>query len=149
MSYLMKSLVEKKDIDRVIKEVAEKVLVLRFGKVNNPDCMQCDEILFKTSKKLANMADIYLVDIDDVPVYTKYFDISIIPATIFFFNGQHIKVDYGTQDHTKFIGAFASKQDFIDLVEVIYRGAMKGKLIVASPIDARNIPKYDLLYKDI
>ena len=145
----MRSLIQKKDVDRVIKEVAEKVLVLRFGKVDNPDCLQCDEILFKTSEKLANMAEIYLVDIHDVPVYTKYFDISIIPATVFFFNGQHIKVDYGTQDHTKFIGSFASKQDFIDLVEVVYRGAMRGKLIVMSPIDPKNVPKYELLYQDI
>jgi len=51
--------------------------------------------LAKTVDDLALMARIYLVDVDQVPVYVNYFDISLIPSTIFFFNAQHIKVDWG------------------------------------------------------
>lgn len=149
MSFTLKSLRCKKDVDQAIKGTIDKVLVLRFGKEDSLDCMRIDEILSKTAPLLSRMADVYVVDAGAVPVYTRYFDITITPATVFFFNGQHMKVDYGTADHTKFIGCFKTKQNFLDLVEVIYRGAMQGKLVVNSPIDQGDLPKYDLLYMDI
>ena len=48
----------------------------------------------KNHHAVSQMADVYLVDADLVPVYTQYFDITLIPATLFFFNGQHMKVDW-------------------------------------------------------
>ncbi|RZC43544.1 hypothetical protein C5167_036493 [Papaver somniferum] len=44
-------------------------------------------------------------------------------------------------DHTKWIGEFHRKQDFIDVVEAIFRGAMKGKLIVSCPLPPERIPR--------
>ncbi|XP_014673586.1 PREDICTED: thioredoxin-like protein 4B [Priapulus caudatus] len=148
MASLLEKLCTKSDIDNAIKSTEELVLVLRFGRESDLVCMELDEILWKTAAGLSKMAKIFSVEVDGASVYMQYFDITLIPATIFFFNGQHMKVDWGTPDHTKFIGSFRNKQDFIDVVEVIYRGAMRGKLMVKNPLDPQNVPKYELLYKE-
>jgi hypothetical protein len=146
---VLHSLQTKKEVDNVIKTTEDKVLILRFGREADIVCRQMDDILLKAQTELDNMAAIYIVNVDAVPVYTEYFDITLIPATVFFFNAQHMKVDWGTPDHTKFIGSFKTKQNLIDVAETVYRGAMRGKLIVPSPLDPRDVPKYSLLYKDI
>uniref|UniRef100_K3WKC1 Thioredoxin-like protein 4B n=1 Tax=Globisporangium ultimum (strain ATCC 200006 / CBS 805.95 / DAOM BR144) TaxID=431595 RepID=K3WKC1_GLOUD len=146
---LLSQLTTKAALDAAIQGTKDKVLVLRFGRAADIACMQQDDVLAKCERELSKMAQIFLVEAEQMPLYSQYFDISLIPATIFFFNGQHMKVDYGTPDHTKFIGAFRIKQDFIDLVEVIYRGAIHGKHIVSCPIEKSRIPQYNLIYKDI
>eukprot|EP00048_Salpingoeca_helianthica_P001285 m.48163 g.48163 ORF g.48163 m.48163 type:complete len:105 (+) comp11344_c0_seq1:108-422(+) len=102
----------------------------------------------KAAPLLKRMAEIYLVEMDLVPVYVEYFDITLVPATVFFFNAQHMKVDCGTPDHSKFIGPFSSVQDVIDLVETLYRAALHGKVIVRCPFERSHIPQYTLLYTE-
>ena len=48
---------------------------------------------------------------------------------------QHIMVDLGTGDNNKINWAMTNKQDFIDIVETVYRGARKGRGLVTSPVD--------------
>ncbi|CAI5727274.1 unnamed protein product [Hyaloperonospora brassicae] len=145
----LEQLVTKAAVDDAIRGTRDRVLVLRFGRASDVTCLQQDDVLARCEHALSKMARLCLVEAEHVPVYCHYFDITLIPATVFFVNGQHMKVDYGTPDHTKFIGAFRTKQDFIDLVEVIYRGARHGKSIVNCPIEKSHIPQYDLIYKDI
>ena len=38
---------------------------------------------------------------------------------------------------------------FVFVFQAIFRGAMKGKLIVNCPLPPERIPKYQLLYKDV
>ncbi|XP_004496162.1 uncharacterized protein [Cicer arietinum] len=151
MSNLLTNLSQKSEVDSIIRDTIDKVLVLRFGRVSDPVCLQLDQILSKAAREVSKFATVALVDIDspDIQVYVKYFDITLIPSTVFFFNAHHMKMDSGTADHTKWIGAFQKKQDFIDVVETIFRGAMKGKLIVNCPLPPERIPKYQLLYKDV
>lgn len=148
MSIGLRKLTTKKEVDGAIKETIDKVLVLRFGE--EADCLRIDDTLSKAAPLLSRMAEVYAVEPHSVPVYTRYLDVTITPATVFFFNGQHIKIESDrSADHTKFVGCFRTKQDVIDLVEVVYRGAMRGKLVVTCPIEPAHMPQYDLLYMGI
>ncbi|CAL9006066.1 unnamed protein product [Prunus brigantina] len=151
MSYLLTTLTKKQEVDSLIRSTIDKVLVLRFGRASDSVCLLLDDVLEKTAREVSKFAAVALIDIDseDIQVYAKYFDITLIPSTVFFFNAHHMKMDSGTADHTKWVGAFQRKQDFIDVVEAIFRGAMKGKLIVSCPLPPERIPKYQLLYKDV
>ena len=50
---------------------------------------------------------------------------------------QHIMIDLGTGNNNKINWAMTDKQEFIDIVEVVYRGARKGRGLVVSPKGAR------------
>ncbi|ONK72426.1 uncharacterized protein A4U43_C04F19310 [Asparagus officinalis] len=151
MSYALPNLSSKREVDSIIRDTLDRVLVLRFGRCSDPICLQLDDILAKSSRDISKFGVVALVDMDaeEVQVYVKYFDITLIPSTVFFFNAHHMKMDSGTADHTKWIGSFHYKQDFIDVVEAIFRGAMKGKLIVSCPLPPERIPRFQLLFKDL
>ncbi|KAL7113272.1 hypothetical protein ACP275_04G052000 [Erythranthe tilingii] len=151
MEYLLPTLREKREVDSLIRDTIDKVLVLRFGLSSDSVCLQLDDVLYKSAKDVSRFAAVALVDVDspEIQVYVKYFDITFVPSTIFFFNAHHMKMDSGSADHTKWIGTFQKKQDFVDVVEAIYRGAMKGKLIVSCPLPPERIPKFELLYKNV
>lgn len=47
MSFLLPKLTSKTEVDHAIKSTAEKVLVLRFGRDEDPVCLQLDDIVSK------------------------------------------------------------------------------------------------------
>lgn len=55
MSFLLPKLTSKKEVDQAIKSVAEKVLVLRFGKDDDPVCLQLDDIVRANFKNVLLM----------------------------------------------------------------------------------------------
>ncbi|KMZ74578.1 Thioredoxin-like protein 4B [Zostera marina] len=156
-SFVLPTMKTKREVDTFLMNTLDKVAVLRFsGKyspssTSNIDCVLLDDILCKVSREVSKFAEIALVDADaeEIQVYVKYFDITLFPSTVFFFNTYHMKMNSGSADHTKWVGSFHSKQDFIDVVEVIFRGAMNGKLIVGCPLPPDRIPKFQLLFNDI
>lgn len=126
MSYVLRTLTKKQEVDSIIRDTIDKVLVLRFGRSSDHDCLLLDDVvclfflihqrfslnpffflilnfsspstqLAKSAREVSKFASVALVDIDseDIQVYVNYFDITLIPSTIFFFNAHHMKMDSG------------------------------------------------------
>jgi hypothetical protein len=51
----------------------------------------------------------------------------------FFFRNRHIQVDTATGNNNKITWAFDEKQDLVDIIEVVYREARKGRGLAVAP----------------
>ena len=51
-------------------------------------------------------------------------------------------VDFGTGNNNKLNFLITTKQEIIDIIETVYRGAKKGKGLVVSPKDYSSKYKY-------
>lgn len=58
------------------------------------------------------------------------------PMTImFFWRNKHMMCDFGTGNNNKLNWVLEDKEELIDIIETIYRGARKGRGLVVSPKD--------------
>ena len=99
------------------------------------DCSSQFEVLAKVSEKVKLFAVIYLVDIEEVPDFNAMYELYDPCTVMFFFRNKHIMVDLGTGDNNKINWALDNKQELINIIEVVYRGAKQGKGLVMSPKD--------------
>ncbi|KAL0220832.1 hypothetical protein RCL1_000686 [Eukaryota sp. TZLM3-RCL] len=121
------------EVDQAILYEKERLVILRFGHDLDPICMSMDETLYRTAGRLINMAVIYLVDITEVPDFNTMYELFDPCSVMFFFRNKHIMVDIGTGENNKITLPIEDDQDFIDIVETVYRGAAKGQGLVSAP----------------
>lgn len=76
-------------INRLFRIFVELILVSTW--------LFIDRQLYKSARDVSRFATVALVDVEseEIQVYLKYFDITFIPSTIFFFNAHHMKMDSG------------------------------------------------------
>ncbi|KAJ8424779.1 hypothetical protein Cgig2_008847 [Carnegiea gigantea] len=94
-----------------------------------------DEVLASVAETIKNFAVIYLVDITEVPDFNTMYELYDPSTVMFFFRNKHIMIDLGTGNNNKINWALKDKQEFIDIVETVYRGARKGRGLVIAPKD--------------
>ncbi|KAL0232879.1 hypothetical protein GEMRC1_011626 [Eukaryota sp. GEM-RC1] len=121
------------EVDQAILYEKERLVIIRFGDDSHPDCMEMDETLYKTACRLINMAVIYLVDNTEVADFNTMYELFDPVSVMFFFRNKHIMVDIGTGENNKITIPIADDQEFIDIVETVYRGASKGQGLVMGP----------------
>lgn len=78
-------------------------------------------------------AVIYLCDIDEVPEFNTMYELFDPMTIMFFFRNKHIMCDFGTGNNNKLNWVLEDKQELIDIMETIYKGARKGRGLVVSP----------------
>ena len=54
---------------------------------------------------------------------------------MFFYRNKHMMIDLGTGNNNKITWPITEKQEFIDIIETVYRGACKGRGLVVAPRD--------------
>lgn len=135
MAYMLQHLTNGWQVDQAILSEEDRVVVIRFGHDSDTICMRMDEILLSIAEKITNFATIYLVDITEVPDFTKMYELYDPCTVMFFFRNKHIMVDLGTGNNNKINWALDNAQEMIDIIETVYRGARKGRGLVVSPKD--------------
>ncbi len=135
MSYMLTHLDSGWEVDQAILTEEDRLVVIRFGHDYDPQCMQMDEILYKCAEEVKNFAVIYVVDISKVPDFNTMYELYDPCTTMFFYRNKHMMIDLGTGNNNKINWPMNNKQEFIDILETIYKGARKGKGLVNAPKD--------------
>ncbi|KAI9817391.1 MAG: U4/U6-U5 snRNP complex subunit dib1 [Phylliscum demangeonii] len=114
-------------VDQAIMSEEERLVVIRFGRDWDPDCMKQDEVLYRIADRVKNFAVIYVCDLDQVPDFKQMYELYDPVTLMFFFRNKHMMCDFGTGNNNKLNWVLEDKQELIDIVETIYRGAKKGR----------------------
>nr|POF03514.1 thioredoxin-like protein 4a [Quercus suber] len=122
-------------VDQAIMSDEDRLVVIRFGRDWDPDCMRQDEVLYKIADRVKNFAVIYVCDLDQVPDFKQMYELYDTTTLMFFFRNKHMMCDFGTGNNNKLNWVLEDKQELIDIIETIYKGAKKGRGLVVSPKD--------------
>jgi U5 snRNP protein, DIM1 family len=88
------------------------------------------------------MAIIFLVDITKVPDFNTMYELYDPCTIMFFFRNRHMMMDLGTGNNNKINFLIKEKQEVIDIIECVFRGARKGKGLIISPKDYSTKHRY-------
>jgi DIM1 family U5 snRNP protein len=94
MSYLLPHLHTGWHVDQAVMSEDDRVVVIRFGRDYDEQCMKQDEVLYRIADKCKNFAVFYLVDIDEVTDFNKMYELydpcTSMSPSLDVVNGSHV-----------------------------------------------------------
>eukprot|EP01013_Petalomonas_cantuscygni_P023918 TRINITY_DN45445_c0_g1_i1.p2 TRINITY_DN45445_c0_g1~~TRINITY_DN45445_c0_g1_i1.p2 ORF type:complete len:143 (-),score=25.16 TRINITY_DN45445_c0_g1_i1:49-477(-) len=133
MAFLLPNLYSGWAVDCAIQHDDDRIVVIRFGIPDDPRCAIMDHTLSSIAETLKQFAVIYLVDTRSVKDFTAMYELIDPVSVMFFWRNKIVQVELGTGQNHKLTFPITDKQEMIDLVETVYRGARKGRGIVVAP----------------
>jgi DIM1 family U5 snRNP protein len=128
-------------VDQAILSEDDRLVVIRFGDATSRECLLMDELLYKIAPLVSQYAAIYTCDTTVVTDFNEMYELFDPMCVMFFHRNKHMLCDFGTGNNNKMDFVVQDKQELIDIIECIYRGASKGKGLVMSPRDYSYIMK--------
>ncbi|PSN61980.1 thioredoxin-like protein 4A [Corynespora cassiicola Philippines] len=129
-------------VDQAIMSEERRLVVIRFGRDGDPECVEMDEMLSKIQGMVKFFAVIYVVNNQEVDGFNAMYELYDPCTVMFFHRNKHIMCDFGTGNNHKINFRIHDKQELIDIIECVYKGARKGKGQVNSPRDYSTSFKY-------
>ena len=77
-------------VDQAIMSEDERLVVIRFGKDWDPDCMRQDEVLYRIADRVKNFAVIYVCDLEQVKDFNQMYELYDPMTLMFFFRNKHM-----------------------------------------------------------
>lgn len=81
-------------VDQAIMSEEERLVVIRFGRDWDADCMRQDEVLYRIADRVKNFAVLYVCDLDQVPDFKQMYELYDPVTLMFFFRNKHMVCIY-------------------------------------------------------
>ena len=127
MSYGLAHLNTVQAVDQAIMNEMERVVCIRFGADNDPQCTELDGTLFQVADRFVDKVSFYLVDCRTVRQYNKTFQWDGDCNLVFFYQNNIVKFDYGEGTTNRINFAISNPDVLSDIIETIYEGVRRGK----------------------
>jgi len=89
------------EVDNAIMHEENRLVIIRFGRTENIDCMKMDDVLYKIQDLIKNFSVIYIVDNEKVQDFNTMYELYDPCTIMFFYRNKHMMIDLGTGNNNK------------------------------------------------